>query len=184
MNENIRTQRFLLICARTIAISAWVSACNQQATQNIASSQLQTNDCPTYEVVSSLQEAKVPERPRNLLEVENSLLADGVEIATDYNFLEKVVEISNKKIVMVNFWAEWCGPCKQISPGLIAIANESDENVSVVYFNIDEDPQIPRQYGIRGIPTVLIFEDEQIARTLVGAAPKKQYLEVLRELQN
>ena len=74
--------------------------------------------------------------------------------------------------VVVDFWAEWCGPCKMIAPALEEIAPRSATKVKVVKINIDENPRTPSQYGVRGIPTLMMFKGGQVAATKVGAAPK------------
>ena len=74
--------------------------------------------------------------------------------------------------VVVDFWAEWCGPCKQIAPALEEIAVTLREKVKVVKINIDENPKTPSQYGVRGIPTLMMFKGGQVAATKIGAAPK------------
>ncbi len=76
--------------------------------------------------------------------------------------------------VLVDFWAEWCGPCKMISPALEEIAQELDGRVTVAKINIDENPLTPQKYGVRGIPTLMLFKDGQVAATKVGALPKSQ----------
>ncbi len=79
--------------------------------------------------------------------------------------------------VLVDFWAEWCGPCKQIGPALEEIAAEYGDKLTIAKVNIDENPQTPTRYGVRGIPTLMLFKDGQVAATKVGAAPKGKLIE-------
>jgi thioredoxin 1 len=81
--------------------------------------------------------------------------------------------------VLVDFWAEWCGPCKQIAPSLEQIAGEMAGKVTVAKINIDENPTTPTRYGVRGIPTLILFKDGQVAATKVGALPKGKIVEWL-----
>jgi thioredoxin 1 len=74
--------------------------------------------------------------------------------------------------VVVDFWAEWCGPCKMIGPSLEEISADLGTRVKVVKLNVDENPDTPSKYGIRGIPTLMVFKGGQLASTKVGAAPK------------
>lgn len=76
--------------------------------------------------------------------------------------------------VLVDFWAEWCGPCKAIAPLLDDVAKAYDGRVKIVKINIDENPQTPRQYAVRGIPTLMMFKDGKVAGTHVGLAGKPQ----------
>ena len=76
--------------------------------------------------------------------------------------------------VLVDFWAEWCGPCKMIGPSLEEISEELGEKVTIAKLNIDENPDAPAKYGVRGIPTMILFKNGQPAATKVGAAPKSQ----------
>ncbi len=76
--------------------------------------------------------------------------------------------------VVVDFWAEWCGPCKMIGPALEEIAAAMGSKVKIVKINIDENPQTPSKYGVRGIPTLMMFKGGEVAATKVGAAPKGQ----------
>ena len=76
--------------------------------------------------------------------------------------------------VLVDFWAEWCGPCKQIAPALEDLARDMAGKVKVAKINIDENPATPTKYGVRGIPTLMLFKGGKVASTKVGAAPKGQ----------
>ena len=79
--------------------------------------------------------------------------------------------------VLVDFWAEWCGPCKQIGPSLEEISNEMGDALIVAKVNIDENPMTPSKYGVRGIPTLMLFKDGEVAATKVGALPKGKLVE-------
>ena len=94
---------------------------------------------------------------------------------TDSSFEADVIK--SEKPVLVDFWAEWCGPCVQIAPAREELANEYKDSLTVVKVNIDENPETPAKYGVRGIPTLILFKDGEIAATKVGAAPKRQLSE-------
>lgn len=102
---------------------------------------------------------------------------------TDVSFQNDVLDASD--VVLVDFWAEWCGPCKQIGPALEEISNEYAGKLTVAKVNIDENPETPGKYGVRGIPTLMVFKNGELAATKVGAAPKGQLTswidEVLKE---
>jgi len=91
------------------------------------------------------------------------------------NFDREVTQ--SEKPVIVDFWAEWCGPCKMIAPFLDELATEMAGRVTVAKVNIDENPQTPRKYGVRGIPTMILFKDGQVAATKIGALPKGKLYE-------
>ena len=85
--------------------------------------------------------------------------------------------IKSEKPVLVDFWAEWCGPCVQLAPALEELSDEYKESLTVVTGNTDENPETPAKYGGRGIPTLILFKDGEIAATIVGAAPIRQLSE-------
>jgi thioredoxin 1 len=84
-------------------------------------------------------------------------------------------------MVLVDFWAEWCGPCKQIGPSLEEISDEMGGALTVAKLNIDENPDTPTKYGVRGIPTLMLFKDGEVAATKVGALPKSKLVEWINE---
>ncbi len=91
---------------------------------------------------------------------------------TDASFDAEVLKSTTP--VVVDFWAEWCGPCKMIGPSLEEIAKDLGAKVKIVKINIDENPSTPSKFGVRGIPTLMVFKDGKLAATKVGAAPKNQ----------
>ena len=83
--------------------------------------------------------------------------------------------------VVVDFWAEWCGPCKMIAPSLEEIATELQGKVKVAKINIDENPELATQFGVRSIPTLLLFNNGEIVSKMVGAAPKSRLLDWIKD---
>ena len=96
----------------------------------------------------------------------------GVAKVSDADFETQVLKSAEP--VVVDFWAEWCGPCRMIAPALDELSNELGEKVTIAKINIDENPHVPTKYGVRGIPTMMIFHQGQVAATKDGALPKSK----------
>jgi thioredoxin 1 len=99
-------------------------------------------------------------------------MSDHIKSVTDASFEADVLQ--SGKPVLVDYWAEWCGPCKSIGPLLDEAAKTYGEKIAIVKVNVDENQEIPAKYGIRGIPTLMLFKDGKAAATKVGALSKAQ----------
>jgi thioredoxin 1 len=106
-------------------------------------------------------------------------VGESTKAVTDSSFESDVLKSS--KPVLVDYWAEWCGPCRQVGPVLEEIAKEYASKIEIVKLNVDENPEVVRTYGIMNIPTLTVFKDGQVVREIVGAKPKSA---LLRELED
>ncbi len=98
----------------------------------------------------------------------------------DADFEKNVLRANGS--VLVDFWAEWCGPCKQIAPILDEVAGEMKDKLTVAKVNIDQNPETPQKYGVRGIPTLILFKDGKPVATKVGSMPKSKLVEWLQSV--
>lgn len=98
---------------------------------------------------------------------------------TDTSFEADVLK--SEKLVLVDYWAEWCGPCRQVAPVLEAIAAEHGDKIEIVKLNVDENPEVTRKYGILNIPTLGVFQNGEVVKELVGARSKSRLLDDLAD---
>jgi thioredoxin 1 len=106
-------------------------------------------------------------------------MADNIPSVTDASFQADVIEASKTQPVMVDFWADWCRPCKMLTPTVEEIAREHEGKLKVVKLNIDDNMGVPGKFNIRGIPTLLVFKGGLVADQIVGAVPKEQIVKVI-----
>ena len=103
------------------------------------------------------------------------MASDKVKTLSDSNFDEAI----KQGVVLVDLWAEWCGPCRRLAPSVDALASEYDGRATVAKLNIDENPDTPSKYRVLGIPTLLVFKDGELADTLVGLRAKEEIASTL-----
>ena len=103
------------------------------------------------------------------------MASDKLKTLTDSNFDQEI----QAGVVLVDFWAEWCGPCRRIAPIVEELAGQYDGRATVGKLNVDENPNVPGRFMIRGIPTLLLFKNGQLADTLVGLAPKEDIAKMI-----
>lgn len=104
-------------------------------------------------------------------------MSDKIVHTSDAAFDADVLQ--NSKAVLLDFWAEWCGPCKMIAPLLDQVADKYEEKLDVVKLNVDENPNVAQKFGIRSIPTLILFKDGAVQAQLMGAMPLRQLEEFL-----
>ena len=107
------------------------------------------------------------------------MASDKVMQLSDDSFEKDVLQASQP--VLVDFWASWCAPCKAISPVIDALANEYDGQVKIAKLNVDENPATPGKYGVRGIPTLILFKGGSVVDQVVGAVPKNQLESLIKK---
>jgi len=105
------------------------------------------------------------------------MAAENVVKLTDATFDAEVTGAATP--VLIDFWAEWCGPCRMVAPIIDALAQDYDGRVKVAKLNVDENPQVARRFGIRSIPTLLLFQDGRLRETAIGLRPKPQLEQLL-----
>jgi thioredoxin 1 len=105
------------------------------------------------------------------------MASEKLKTLTDSNFDQE----TKAGVVLVDFWAEWCGPCRRLAPTVDALATEFDGRATVAKLNVDENPSVPGRFMIRGIPTLLLFKNGQLEETMVGLAPKEDIARLIEK---
>lgn len=105
------------------------------------------------------------------------MASEKIKVFTDSNFDAE----TKQGLVLVDFWAEWCGPCRRMEPTVDALASEFDGRATVAKLNVDENPNVPGRFMIRGIPTLLLFKDGHLAETVVGLAAKEDLVRIIEK---
>jgi len=134
---------------------------------------LKTGDLAGHGLEGLVSESLCLPRPP-LQAPQGTLMSSGlIKHVTDARFDADVLK--SGKPVLVDYWAEWCGPCKAIAPILDELSTQYGEKLQIAKMNVDENQEVPGKFGIRGIPTLMLFKDGQLAGTLVGAHPKAKF---------